>query len=101
MLYCSGSYQIVILRCALTKPIGISFVICSCHDVKKKNMCITSAGTGMIIGEEIILEGEVGVRVESDMAVTGTQRGIIIVVAGVAATVLMITGGVAGTGTHI
>lgn len=51
----------------------------------------------MIIGAEIILEGEVGVRVESDMDVTGTQRGIIIVVAGVAATVLMITGGVAGT----
>jgi hypothetical protein len=64
-------------------------------------MCTTSAGTGMIIGAEIILEGEVGVRVESDMDVTGTQRGIIIVVAGVAATVLMITGGVAGTGTHI
>jgi hypothetical protein len=61
-------------------------------------MCTTSAGTGMIIGAEIILEGEVGVRVERDMGVTGTERGIIIVVAGVAASVLMITGGVAETG---
>jgi hypothetical protein len=64
-------------------------------------MCITSAGTGMIIGAEIILEGEVGVRVESDMDVTGTQRGIIIVVAGVAATVLRMTTGVAEPGRHI
>lgn len=58
---------------------------------------VQGEGTGMIIGSEIILEGEVGVRVEIDMHVTGTERGTIIVVAGVAALVLMSTGGVAGT----
>jgi len=51
----------------------------------------------MIIGAEIILEGEVGVGVEIDMDVTGTERGIITVVAGVVALVPMITGGVAET----
>ena len=66
-----------------------------------ENMCTTLAGTGMIIVAEIILEGEVGVRVERGMDVTGTERGIIIVVAGVAAPVLIITGGVAGTGIYI
>lgn len=55
----------------------------------------------MIIGAEIILEGEVGVGVEIDMDVTGTERGIITVVAGVVALVPMITGGVAETGIHI
>lgn len=54
----------------------------------------------MIIGAEI-LEGEVGVGVEIDMDVTGTERGIIIVVAGVVALALMITRGVAETGIHI
>jgi len=58
---------------------------------------VQDGGTGMIIGAEIILEGEVGVRVERGMDVTGTERGIIIVVAGVAAPVLIFTGGVAGT----
>ena len=64
-------------------------------------MWTTSAGTGMIIGAEIILEGGVGVQVERDMDVTGTEKGIIIVVAGVAAPVLIITGGVAGIGIYI
>jgi len=51
----------------------------------------------MIIGAGIILEGEVRVRAEIDMHVIGTERGVITVVAGVAALALMITGGVAGT----
>lgn len=50
----------------------------------------------MIIGAEILIEGEA--VVEIDMNVKGTARGIIIVVAGVAAQVLMITRGVVETG---
>ena len=51
----------------------------------------------MIIGAEIIIEDGVVVGVEIDMDVTSTKREIIIIVAGVAAIVLMITGGVAET----
>jgi len=58
---------------------------------------VQDGGTVMTIGAEIILEGEVGVQVERGMDVTGTERGIIIVEAGVAAPVLIITGDVAGT----
>jgi hypothetical protein len=55
---------------------------------------------GMIIGIEII-EGEVGVGVEIGTHVTDTERGIIVVVAGVTATALMITKSTGETGIHI
>ena len=48
-----------------------------------------------------IIEGEVIVGVEIDMGMTGTEIGIIVVVAEVAATVLMITGSMGETGIHI
>lgn len=51
----------------------------------------------MTIGRETI---ESGVGVEIDMDVTGIGREIIVVVAGAAATLLMITGDVAETGNY-
>jgi hypothetical protein len=53
----------------------------------------------MTIGIEII-GGRVVVGVEKDLAVTGTEKGIIAVIAGVPATILMITGSVGETGIH-
>lgn len=58
----------------------------------------------MIIGMTIgigIIGGGVGVAVEKDMVVTGTEKGIIAVVAGVPATVLMFTKSVGETGINI
>jgi len=54
----------------------------------------------MITGIEII-EGEVGVGVEIGIHVTVTERGIIVTVAGVAATALMVTRSMGETGTLI
>jgi hypothetical protein len=45
--------------------------------------------------------GGVVVGVEKDMVLTGTEKGILTVVAEVPATVLMITGSVGETGIHI
>lgn len=50
----------------------------------------------MITGIEII-EGEVGVGVEIGIHVTVTERGIIVAIAGVAATALMVTRSMGGT----
>jgi len=54
-------------------------------------------GTVMITGIEII-DDEVVVGVEIGIHVTVTERGIIVAIAGVAATALMVTRSMGGTG---
>jgi hypothetical protein len=55
----------------------------------------------MTTGIEIIGGGVVvGVGVEKDLVVTGTEKGIIAIIVGVPATILMITGSVGETGIH-
>ncbi len=87
-----------ITKLILVMPFVVGPLFTLCIDILFIIILYTTfEGTVMTIGRETI---ESGVGVEIDMDVTGIGREIIVVVAGAAATLLMITGDVAETGNY-